>query len=246
MQPGKAVPVYRGFPERSYEVIGYLECEVAPIRKPGLINFAAEEAKKRGAEAVVVVEQGQRYVGQVGGGEANTTFNQNTAQTSFSTHSTPLFSGTAKVLLVKFRDGVPASVSQTRNGQPSDDQPKKLPVHSDPQLDLRLANAVQTEITSDPIGVRIKVNGTDVGRTPLIYIFRQDGGHHFVGDATVKAVTTEPGQFEQTRSFLDPSFPSFAPSDRVPSRIVFDMKNQVPEPDRKAKAFRFKATQEPK
>lgn len=229
MEEDKAVPVYFGVPRQRYEVLGFLDCEVAPARKRGLIAFAAEEAVRREADAVIVVEQGEKYRGSVGSDSGSTT---------------ALFSGTAKVLLIRFI-GEPSEGEPSHGGVDANSPAAKTPPIYDSRVDRSIRGLVKTRITSRPEGVPIQVNDQMVGRTPIVYVFHQDGGKRFVGNATVVAVAEGEGQITQQKQFLDPNFPSFGTSDMVPEDILFEMTNAVPTLERKARAFRGRISEKP-
>jgi hypothetical protein len=54
-----AIPVYlHSYPDRPYNVIGYLDATTAPIRRRGVVGFAARRAKELGGDAIVVLSQG--------------------------------------------------------------------------------------------------------------------------------------------------------------------------------------------
>jgi hypothetical protein len=113
-QPGSfvatqyVVPAYIGsYPNRPYNVIGYLDATTAPIRRRGVVGFAARRAKELGADAIIVLEEGQQYAGAFSTGNAYTTgsfyrggFNAATTGTSFTAG---LYLGRAKVLAIKWR-----------------------------------------------------------------------------------------------------------------------------------------------
>src|SRR5215469_3889432 len=46
-----AVPAYTGYPNRPYNVIGYLDATTAPIRRSGVVAFGARRAQELGADA---------------------------------------------------------------------------------------------------------------------------------------------------------------------------------------------------
>src|SRR5882724_10807144 len=52
------VPTYYGPPPRPYEVLGFLEATTAPIRRRGVVRYAAVQAKKLGGDAIVVLHEG--------------------------------------------------------------------------------------------------------------------------------------------------------------------------------------------
>jgi hypothetical protein len=113
-QPGSfvatqcVIPAYIGsYPNRPYNVIGYLDATTAPIRSRGVVGFAARRAKELGADAIIVLEQGQQYAGTFSTGNAYTTgtfysggFNATTTGSSFAAG---LYLGKAKVLAIKWR-----------------------------------------------------------------------------------------------------------------------------------------------
>jgi hypothetical protein len=86
-------------PDRPYAVLGYLDATTAPIRRRGAVSFAARRAKEFGADAIIVMEQGQEYAGSAftSGNLYNNGF---TAGTGFSA---PLFFGKAQVLAIKWK-----------------------------------------------------------------------------------------------------------------------------------------------
>jgi hypothetical protein len=78
-QPGSfvntsyAIPAYiSSYPNRPYNVIGYLDATTAPVRRRGVVAFAARRAKELGADAIVVLSQGTEYAGTVTTGNAFT------------------------------------------------------------------------------------------------------------------------------------------------------------------------------
>lgn len=95
------------YPNRPYNVIGYLDATTAPIRRRGVVAFAARRAKELGADAIIVLAEGQEYAGAFSTGNAYTTgfvyrggFNATTTGTSFAG---ALYRGRAKVLAIKWR-----------------------------------------------------------------------------------------------------------------------------------------------
>jgi len=84
-----------------------LDATTAPIRRRGVVAFAAQRAKELGANAIIVLEEGQEYAGSISTGSAFTTgnfypggFNATTIGTGVSG---PLFRGRAQVLAIKWR-----------------------------------------------------------------------------------------------------------------------------------------------
>src|SRR5262245_11203949 len=49
-----AVPAYYGYPPRPDIVLGYLDATTAPIRRRGVVAFAAQRAKETGSDAIIV------------------------------------------------------------------------------------------------------------------------------------------------------------------------------------------------
>jgi hypothetical protein len=91
----------------AYNVIGYLDATTAPIRRRGVVAFAAQRAKELGADAIIVLQEGEEYAGSISTGNAFTTgnfypggFNATTTATGVSG---PLFRGRAQVLAIKWR-----------------------------------------------------------------------------------------------------------------------------------------------
>ena len=113
-QPGSfvatqyAIPAYiYGYPSRPYTVIGYLDATTAPIRRRGAVAFAARRAQELGADAIIVLQKGEKYAGSISDIDTFTTgsfygggFNATTTGTGFST---PLFLGIAQVLAIRWR-----------------------------------------------------------------------------------------------------------------------------------------------
>ena len=113
-QPGSfvsrnyVIPAYvHSWPDRPYVVLGYLDATTAPIRRQGVVAFAARRAKELGADAIIVMQQGQEYAGSISSGSAytsgtlyNTGFIATTTGTGFSA---PLFLGKAQVLAIKWK-----------------------------------------------------------------------------------------------------------------------------------------------
>lgn len=85
--------------------------------------------------------------------------------------------------------------------------------------------------TSDP-GSRIEVDGEFVGMSPLkVTIWGdRDGTFHGGGDGhtVFKAYPVKPGQFPQTKSFLNGAQQfMFGQEDRVPKRLYFDLNQKT-------------------
>ncbi len=109
------MPTYLGYPNRPYNVVGYLDATTAPIRRRGVIEFAARRAKELGADAIIVLQQGTEYAGTVGTANSATSANVsgfyigNTftgtgyATTTGTSVSVPLFFGKASIVMIKWR-----------------------------------------------------------------------------------------------------------------------------------------------
>jgi hypothetical protein len=103
-----AIPAYvHSYPDRPYNVIGYLDATTAPIRQRGVVAFAARRAKELGADAIIVLAQGSEYAGTISSGNAFTSgnfypngFNATTTGTRVSV---PLMLGKAQVIAIKWR-----------------------------------------------------------------------------------------------------------------------------------------------
>jgi hypothetical protein len=113
-QPGSfvstkyVIPAYiYSWPDRPYIVLGYLDATTAPIRRRGAVSFAARRAKELGADAIIVMQQGQEYAGTISNSSAFTSGNFYgtgfTATTTGTGFSAPLFFGKAQVLAIKWK-----------------------------------------------------------------------------------------------------------------------------------------------
>jgi hypothetical protein len=110
-----AVPTYYGPPPRPYEVLGYLDATTAPIRRRGVVGYAANRAKELGGDAIVVLREGAEYRGTYHTGSAYTSSSANgysygnsfygsgSATTTYSGNSFPMFAGRASVIIIKFK-----------------------------------------------------------------------------------------------------------------------------------------------
>ncbi len=84
-------------------------------------------------------------------------------------------------------------------------------------------------IDSDPQGVRVEVNGEDLGKTPTSYTAQVNKKGDFAGawgeSPTIMFVAFPPdddkGLYKQTKAFSPSAF--MESGDRVPTRIYFDM-----------------------
>lgn len=122
-----AVPTYYGPPPRPYRVLGYVDAMTAPVRRRGVVAFAARRAKELGGDAIVVMQEGSEHVGTYSTGSAYTSGNvtgsyygrtnylgagtygttgnlygTGFSSTQSSSLSIPMFAGKASVLVIKF------------------------------------------------------------------------------------------------------------------------------------------------
>jgi hypothetical protein len=89
-------------------------------------------------------------------------------------------------------------------------------------------------IDSDPQGVRVEVNGEDLGKTPTSYTVKTNPAGEFVGsfaDAPLVEFTAYPlrnstNLHKQVKTFSPNGF--FRAGDRIPARIFFDL-HQKPQ-----------------
>jgi len=87
------------------------------------------------------------------------------------------------------------------------------------------------QIDSEPAGVRVEMNGEDLGRTPTSYTVQANRKGDFAGSwaesplILFTAFPTEEGkgQYKQTKGFSPRAF--MEKGDRVPAKIFFDMSN---------------------
>lgn len=115
METKNAVPTYYSPPPRPYEILGYLDATTAPIRRRGVVRYAASCAKKLGGDAIIVLEEGTEYAGTYNSGSAytsanvsgynygNTFYGSGNATTTYSGNSIPMFKGRASVIVIKFK-----------------------------------------------------------------------------------------------------------------------------------------------
>ena len=109
------LPAYLGYPNRPYNVFGYLDATTAPIRRRGFVAFAARRAKELGADAIIVLQQGAEYAGTLATANSYTSANVfgsyvgNTftgtgfASTTGTSVAVPLFFGKALIVMIKWR-----------------------------------------------------------------------------------------------------------------------------------------------
>lgn len=87
--------------------------------------------------------------------------------------------------------------------------------------------------TSDPDS-RIELDGEYMGKSPLTITIHgdKDGTFHGAGDGhtTFRAYPVKPGQFIQTKSFLNGAQAfMFGQQDRIPKRLFFDLNQKTEE-----------------
>jgi hypothetical protein len=70
-----AIPVYFSPPPRPYYIIGFIDATTAPIRRSGVVAFAARRAKEKGADAIIVLQEGSEYAGSFAFASGSTTSN---------------------------------------------------------------------------------------------------------------------------------------------------------------------------
>lgn len=80
-----AIPVYFSPPPRLYSVIGFIDATTAPIRRSGVIAFAARRAKEKGADAIIVLQEGSEYAGTFAFASGSTTSKYTGAYSGTST-----------------------------------------------------------------------------------------------------------------------------------------------------------------
>jgi hypothetical protein len=102
------IPVYiYSWPSHPYIILGYLDARTAPIRRRGVLAFAARRAKKLGADAIIVMQQGQELAGTFSNDSAITSRNvykhRFTVTTTGTGYSAPLVLGKAQALAIKWR-----------------------------------------------------------------------------------------------------------------------------------------------
>lgn len=112
---GYAVPVYYSVPSRPYNVLGYIDATTAPVRRRGVVKFAASKAKEVGGDAIIVISEGSEYAGTFHNASANTNsqataymagntaYGYGTSTTNLTGSSVPLYKGRAGVIVIKFK-----------------------------------------------------------------------------------------------------------------------------------------------
>jgi hypothetical protein len=95
-----AVPVYYGAPSQRYIVMGSLEIGNATAGSE--VEAAADQAKKLGADAIIVISHGSRYAGTVSTGRATAYGAGNTATAYGTGISVPIMAGEASVAVIRW------------------------------------------------------------------------------------------------------------------------------------------------
>ena len=98
------VTVYHGLPSKPYNVLGQLDLTQNHKLAPGAIQKAATVAKEHGADAIIVLRQGEQLLGvsSSGSGSAQRWGN---GMTTFETRSNSqaVYGETARVWLIKYK-----------------------------------------------------------------------------------------------------------------------------------------------
>lgn len=109
------VPVYFGLPNKPYIILGYLDATTAPVRRSGVVGYAAKKAKKAGGDAIILISQGAEYRGTYHSGSANSHTNMYGNQTgnmfsatantdvSYNATSLPMYAGKAECIVIRFK-----------------------------------------------------------------------------------------------------------------------------------------------
>jgi len=87
-------------------------------------------------------------------------------------------------------------------------------------------------IDSEPQGVRVELNGADLGKTPTTYTLETNPQGEFLGSwvnaPTVEFIAYPPpdstGLYKQTKTFNPNGF--FKAGDKIPDRIFFEMRQK--------------------
>ena len=95
-----AVPVYYGPPPQPYIVMGSLTIGNATAGSE--VQGAASEAKKLGADAIIVLPHGSRYAGTYSTGSATAYGAGNTASAYGTGISVPIMAGAASVAVIRW------------------------------------------------------------------------------------------------------------------------------------------------
>ena len=74
IETNSTIPTYFGLPPKPYEVLGYLDATTAPIRRSGVVSYAASRAKALGGDAIIVLREGSEYAGTFNFGSAKSLF----------------------------------------------------------------------------------------------------------------------------------------------------------------------------
>ena len=83
------IPVYFGPQPRRYKVIGMIDATTAPVRRNGVVAFAARRAREIGGDAIIVRSEGHEFAG---------TFNTATAVMKWQALTGEIMEPAAKLL----------------------------------------------------------------------------------------------------------------------------------------------------
>jgi hypothetical protein len=111
-----AIPVFFSPPPRPYSVIGFIDATTAPIRRQGVVAFAARRAKENGADAVIVLDEGSEYAGSFATASGSSTTNYTGSYSGTSTFSGStqyLGGGTTSLYGTERREGTLRGVGTT-------------------------------------------------------------------------------------------------------------------------------------
>ena len=112
-----AVPVYYGPPPQPYIVMGSLD--IGNTTAGSEVEAAANEAKKLGADAIIVLRHGSSYVGTYSTGSATAYGAGNTATAYGTGISVPIMAGAASVAVIRWAAPRSRSASVSSVNTPS-------------------------------------------------------------------------------------------------------------------------------
>lgn len=103
-----AVPVYRGLPPRPYVILGAVAASHGQTwawsdAESEAMASAANEAKARGGDAIILQGSSREYAGTYSTGGATATGNYRNVYATGWGASFPVFQGKASVLVIKFK-----------------------------------------------------------------------------------------------------------------------------------------------
>lgn len=97
------VPIFHGLPPKPYEIIGSLALERKNWMAPTTLSKAAAEAKERGADAVIMLDQGTRLLGYQNHSSGTAYNSGNFTSYGGSGSSRAVYSQTAQVMLIRYK-----------------------------------------------------------------------------------------------------------------------------------------------